>query len=359
MATIEVTSTGVRAPSLEEALAQARRELQEIFGDDLAPEVQTPQGQLAGLLALLRAEVGEAVVRSGNAVSVDHAAGVQLVSLGSLLGIQKLGALRSRVTATLTGVSGTNIPQGSRARTTAGDEFRTAVAVSLDPAGVTVEMEAVNTGAVVAVAGTLTDIVTVVAGWETITNASDAVPGRSLQTDQGYRMAYRGRTGRLALGPMDGLVGALADALAGRIAARENTDLTARVVQQFTLQRSHILVVAEEGSDGDLTRAVENHRGMGAGTMTAIRGGAHSTLAQLQAIAAGAVTWNGTAYAGLDLSGVADLDGVATALTTHLAADAVPPVVAYIDGAFVAQFPWQPGPQPRVRHRNGHNGPGL
>ena len=56
--------------------------------------------------------------------------------------------------------------------------FRTVADVALAPSpGVSVEMEAVEEGAVMAAAGTLTQIVTVVAGWETITNAAAAVLG--------------------------------------------------------------------------------------------------------------------------------------------------------------------------------------
>ena len=83
----------------------------------------------------------------GNATSVDDAVGTQLDTLGSLLDVLRDTASRSRVTATLTGVSGTGVTAGSRAKTTAGAEFRTLAAVVLAPSpGVTVDMEAVETG---------------------------------------------------------------------------------------------------------------------------------------------------------------------------------------------------------------------
>ena len=98
---------------------------------------------------------------------------------------------RSRVTATVTGVAGTNLPAASRARTSDGDVFRTVADVALAPSpGVSVDMEAVDEGSVMAAAGTLTQIVTVVAGWETITNAAAAVLGIPRQDDPQYRRAY-------------------------------------------------------------------------------------------------------------------------------------------------------------------------
>ena len=77
--------------------------------------------------------------------SIDHAGGPLLDMLGSLLGIERLDARFSRVTATLTGVAGVNVPPGSRAKTDPGGaEFKTVSSVVLSPSGVDVEMEAIE-----------------------------------------------------------------------------------------------------------------------------------------------------------------------------------------------------------------------
>ena len=163
MAIFQVDATGVHVPSLEEAQAAVLAQLSAIFGDDLARASQTPQAQLAGVIAILEAIVGEALVRLGNAQDPDKAVGTQLDTIGSLLDILRDQATRSRVTATVTGVPGTNLPALSRAKTTAEAEFRTTTSVTLAPQpGVTVDMEAVDFGPVEAAAGTLTEIVTVI-----------------------------------------------------------------------------------------------------------------------------------------------------------------------------------------------------
>ena len=145
-----VDDTGVHVPSLETALAATRQQMADIFGDDLAGDAQTPQGQLAGIIAILEAAIGEALVQLGNATSVDDAVGTQLDTLGELLDILRQRATRSRLTATLTGVGGTGVPgNGSRAKTAADPaaEFRTIADAVLSPSpGVAVEMEAVEEG---------------------------------------------------------------------------------------------------------------------------------------------------------------------------------------------------------------------
>ena len=269
-----VDGEGVHVPSLETALINVRQQFADIFGEDLANADQTPQGQLAGIIAVLQARIGEALVALSNATSVDDAVGTQLDTLGSLLDVLRDTASRSRVTATLTGVSGTGVTAGSRAKTTAGAEFRTLAAVVLAPSpGVTVDMEAVETGAIEAAAGTLTEIVTVVSGWETITNASAAVVGNTRQADPAYRTSYRARTARRSIGAMDSLRGALDEALAGKYEAFENRTASANVIQEWHFDPHAILAIAQSGSDGDIRRAVENYRGMGAPTMTGIIGG--------------------------------------------------------------------------------------
>ena len=205
-----VDSSGVHAQSLEDALNETRQEFADIFGEDLANADQTPQGQLAGVFAMAKAIIGEALVDLGTAFDPNNSIGTQLDRLYGLLDLIRQTATRSRVTATVTGIAGTGLPSGSRAKTMAGAEFRTLAAAVLAPSpGIMVEMEAVDAGAVVADAGTLTEIVTVVPGWETITNAEAAVPGMVRQNDPGYRAAYSARTAHRSVGSLSALESAL------------------------------------------------------------------------------------------------------------------------------------------------------
>ena len=344
MAIFEVDATGVHVPSLEEAQANVLAQLSAIFGDDLARASQTPQAQLAGVIAILEAIVGEALVRLGNAQDPDKAVGTQLDTIGSLLDILRDQATRSRVTATVTGVPGTNLPALSRAKTTAEAEFRTTTSVTLAPQpGVTVDMEAVDFGPVEAAAGTLTEIVTVIPGWETITNVSAAVVGVSRQGDPAYRTARRTRTAHRSLGPMSALEAAVDEALGGKSRVAENATTAAVVLQEWSINPHSILVVAQSGTDGDIRRAIETHRGMGVGTMVGIVGGTPDNSA-LDAVNNGTVNWNGTDYTGLDLTTSTDDAAKATTLTTLL--DGTGVTVRAIDGIYIAMFGWQPAVTP-------------
>lgn len=341
---ITVDGTGVQAPSLPEAEADVRDDLTGIFGADIATSTQTPQGQIGGVLAVEKTEAGEAIVGVSNAMSIHRAVGPQLDAIGSMLDIRRREGTRSRVTATLRGQAGVNVPVRSRAATAAGDEFRTLTAVTLTAAGVEVELEAVEIGPAAIAAGALTQIVTLVPGWESITNASAGAVGSLRENDVLYRARLIASTARGAVGSFSAMQGALLDALVGKHEIYENETNATATVQQFIIHASAILVVASDGSAADIRRAVETHRTMGVGTMTAIVGGTADESA-LAAISNGTVTWNGTDYTGLDLTATTTAAERAAALTALLANTGV--TVAAIDGAYVAMFAWLPGQNPQ------------
>ena len=338
-----VDSTGVRAPSLEEALADVRQQMADIFGDDLANADQTPQGQLAGIIATLETLIGEMLVNLGAATDPDNAVGTQLDHLYSLLDILRQIATRSRVTATVTGEAGTGLPAGSRAKTADGAEFRTiAVAVLAPSPGIMVEMEAVDEGPVAAFAGTLTQIVTVVPGWETCTNAEAAVLGVARQDDPTYRAAGRIRTAHRAVGTIGAMRAGLSEALATKSLPVENRTDTQEINQDWAINAHHIMVIAEGGTNGDIRRAVENYRGMGVGTMVGIVGGTPDT-STLNGISNGTVEFGGATYTGLDLTSTTT-EQKAAALTALIAGSGV--TVRAVDGVFIAMFGWHPSRSP-------------
>ena len=351
MALITIDGKGARAASLAEVLDDIHERYKAKLGEDLALSPQTPQAQIAGITAAITAEILEAIVEDSNANSVDHAGGVLLTQLGSLLDIPRLLSTHSRVTATLTGVSGTGVPAGSRARTAEGAVFETLNAVVLSPSGVSVDMQAVDPGPVVAEADSLNEIVTVIAGWESVTNSADAALGIQGQSDQDYRLTYQARTGRLSAGAESSVRAAVEEAGGKKQRIVENKTNATVVTQEWPVFGHSIVVVAEAGSNNDIQRAVDLRRGQGVGTMAAIFGSAPNE-SNVEAISAGQITWDGATSAAFDLRPAAAATNAARAeaLTTAIADAAspspIPVTVRYLDGVFVAFYAWRPGSQP-------------
>ena len=223
-----VDKSGVTGRSLATHKERLEARYREQFGEDLSLAPYTVQAQLIGIAALWHAETDEQIVALGNMFSVETATGNQLDDIGSLVDVTRYRATHSRVTARLTGVAGTEVPAGSRARTSEFDQFEMLTDAVLSPAGVDIVLQALEPGPIVVEAGDLTHIVTVIAGWETITNASASSIGVAEQSDADYRSVYQVRTAHSSVGPLDALRGAILEAGATRIPRAVSNDTPKR-----------------------------------------------------------------------------------------------------------------------------------
>lgn len=185
-----LTTSGFTAKTLEEVRAELESALLAEF-----PALNTRAGVINQLLDIFASktrevwELAEAVYASGGPSS---ATGDALDRLAELTGTVRRAATRSLVVATVNLDAGVTLPSGSEAHVD-GDEtarFRTTAAATnggASAANVSVQMEAVSTGPVAANAGTLIVIATPVAGWNSVTNAEDAVLGADRETDAELR----------------------------------------------------------------------------------------------------------------------------------------------------------------------------
>jgi len=116
------------------------------------------------------------------------AAGLSLDGAVELTGVSRRPATSTIVNVELTGTPGTVISAGSQAETDDRDAFELIETVVLDgSAPGEGQMRAIEPGAVLALAGTLTNIVTPVAGWDGVNNATDGSTGRDVETDPDLR----------------------------------------------------------------------------------------------------------------------------------------------------------------------------
>ena len=110
-----VTPQGITPTTLPQYVTRLGGVWQTALGFDLSLATETPQGQIIDGLAIVFAELDEAVVAVGNGYSLDRAAGVAQDDQADLLNVERRRATRSVVTATMGGVAGTNIPMSTAA----------------------------------------------------------------------------------------------------------------------------------------------------------------------------------------------------------------------------------------------------
>jgi len=191
-----IDETGVITVDAAAIQADVEAEYRGVFGADLIVTPNTPQGMLISAEVQARIALADNNAQLANQINPNLAGGVFLDAIMSLTNpYGRLPALQSVVYATITGTPGTVIPAGSIvAETGSGDlnQFYTLTQLTIPANGVAtgVQFNSVVYGPIPCAVNALTDIVTAVLGWTTVTNSAAATVGRTLQSDLDARQ-YR------------------------------------------------------------------------------------------------------------------------------------------------------------------------
>lgn len=207
-----ITATGFERKRTDEIKADIDTAVEGVFGPNIDLSLQSPDGQINQAFAESLGNLWEIAEASYNAFNIDAAVGVVLDNLVKLGNITRLAASPSIVTLTCFGTDTTVIPTGSLVESTSGDQFETvadATIGSTTPGEVDVSAQSVETGVIVAAAGTITTIVTAVTGWTSVTNAADAAEGREEETDAELRLRYKSSTAIASENQPDSIIGAV------------------------------------------------------------------------------------------------------------------------------------------------------
>jgi uncharacterized phage protein gp47/JayE len=185
-----IDSTGYNLKTIDDILASIRTRQQALFGAAFAAQLDTSVvGQLNGVFANEMADLwllGQSVWRSRYPST---ATGVSLDLVAQETGATRLPATSSTVTLTFSGSNGTIVPVGTVVAVDgSGAQFQTTEAGTISGGTVDLEAEALETGAVLAPAGTLTVMVSAIAGVTSVTNALDAELGTDIETDAAFRL---------------------------------------------------------------------------------------------------------------------------------------------------------------------------
>lgn len=184
--------TGFSRKRLDQLLTELNDDMKAIFGDNLNLTPQSPDGQVNGVIAESQANLWEIAEEVHNAFNPSSATGASLSNLVQLNGITRKEATFSTVAIDVTGTDPTVIPAGSLISTSDTDsQFSTDADITITGGVGSGTATAVLSGAVNALAGTLTAIDTPVAGWDTVTNALDADLGVNEESDAELRIRRR------------------------------------------------------------------------------------------------------------------------------------------------------------------------
>ena len=247
-----VSSTGFNRKRLNQLLDELNSEVKSIFGENFNVSPESPDGQINGVISESNANLWEIAEEAYNAFNPKAAAGTTLSNLVQLNGITRLAATRSHVELTLTGDSGTVIPEGSLISTSdTGDELSTDVSVTIDGTGnAIVQATALEFGPITMLAGTITEIDSPVTGWGTVDNISDAIEGTNEESDPDLRARRQRSVARDAQAIIDGIQSAVEniDNVTQALVLENDTD----AVDANGLPAHSFQVVVSGGADIDV-----------------------------------------------------------------------------------------------------------
>lgn len=206
-----ITAQGISAPDYQTILNALMDQFRQIYGSDAYLEPDSKDGQMISLLALAVHDANNTAIAVYNGFSPATGMGNGLSSNVKINGIARKSATSSTVDLLLGGTPGTTIVNGSVKDANGVNWLLPASAViGIDNTAIVTASCAIS-GAVAALAGTITTINTPTRGWTTVTNPTAATPGVAAETDAELRVRQAQSVALPALTSFDALDGALAN----------------------------------------------------------------------------------------------------------------------------------------------------
>lgn len=203
-------TTGFIVQTIDEIKAEIEAEVKGALGPNTDVSATSVIGQLIGIFADREHELQVVTRDVYSAFTAAGATGNSLTQLALLTGTIREDATYSTVSATVNLNAGTTLPAGSQAHVEGDPDaiFETLADVTngtASPDDFPVDMRATEPGAVRANSGTLTEILTPVSGWNSVTNALDATMGEEDETDLELKIRREQELRRQGSGNVDAI----------------------------------------------------------------------------------------------------------------------------------------------------------
>jgi len=259
-----VTASGISAPDYQTILSTITEYFQQIYGTDAYLEPDSKDGQMVALVALAVHDANNTAIQVYNSFSPSSGMTDALTRNVKINGIARKAATNSTVDVTLTGTAGTTITNGS-VKDANGVIWNLPASVTIDVSGaVTVTATCANSGAVAAVAGSITKINTPTRGWTAVSNASAATVGSAAETDAQLRVRQAQSVAIPALTPFDAVDGAIANVTG--VTRHKLYENDTGAVNSDGIPAHSIAAIVDGGDVTDIAQTIRGKKGQGVAT---------------------------------------------------------------------------------------------
>ena len=234
----------------------------------LDTEAATPAGQLVDAEAAYLAQVNAELLYMFSQHNPRTAEGVWQDALGYIYFLTRKTAQPTTVVVTCSGLQSTVIPVGAQMQDDDGVRYE-CQQEAIIPAGGSVDVvfQALEAGPIECPAGTLSQIVTVIPGWDTGVNAAAGVVGRNRESQVDFENRRFASVAKNSHGSVFSLQGALAD-LDGVVDCRvlENPTDSSATKNNVSIPAHSIAICIYGGADADIAETIYNKKDAGCGT---------------------------------------------------------------------------------------------
>ena len=262
---------GIKADDTAKVRQSLVEAWQEVFNDEnaiLNTEAESPAGQIIDSQAVLVTAKDSELVELMNQFDPRKADGIFQEALAAIYFLTRKTAQPTVVECTITGLQGTTIPAGSMIQNDNGYKLTSVGAITIPASGTaTVEFQTVDVGAIPIGAGTCNKIITVIAGWDTVTNEKAGVVGQleesraALETRRALSVAKNSHGSRLALQGSIATIGEVLDCL-----VLENKSNASVTIQGVSLISHSVAICVYGGTDEAIAEMIYNKLDAGCGT---------------------------------------------------------------------------------------------
>lgn len=256
----ELTKDGFQTKTQNEYFEEEKALYQKIDAEwSLDPA--TPDGLKLAHDSEVFGALDQLVKQAYDARDPNKATGRDLDVLRKLTGATRSQGTPTTVTLFMTGVASTLIPEGSQVKTPEGLIFTTDENLTLGTDGTgSVAATCTVNGANEVAAGKVNQIVTVVGGWQTVTNRTAAMTGTDAESDAVFRIKSARAVARAGSAQRDSLYGEIFDVDGVRkVKVYENktnsSDVVA-LVNPYGLPPHSLAIIVDGGKEEAIARAI-------------------------------------------------------------------------------------------------------
>lgn len=207
---VVIGPNGVAIPSAAAVLTGVQADINEAFGGNLNPALNTPQGQLATSEAAVVDEVNASFLQLANQFDPAFAFGRYQDALARIYFLERNPAQPTAVQALCSGLEGVAIPVNAIAIAADGNQYLCTEEGTIPSAGsITLPFACLVPGPIPCPEGTLSQIYQAIPGWDSVTNPTDGVLGNDTESRAAFEARRVATVAANSIGSLPSVLGAV------------------------------------------------------------------------------------------------------------------------------------------------------